>query len=130
MINTRANGFTLVELMIAIAILVVIVGIAIPAYNGYIQEARLSAARMNIEPLRLALEDHWLDNASYQAGTWNPSGTQDLKTTIGWRPDGDKDQYIYIVTLFDVNTANETYGISIRHVDNPSEELATFRKQR
>ncbi|MFO7902267.1 MAG: type IV pilin protein [Pirellulaceae bacterium] len=40
--NTR--GFTLIELMITIAILAIIVGIAIPAYNGQVEKSRRADA--------------------------------------------------------------------------------------
>ena len=93
------NGYTLVELMIVVAILSILAGIAIPIYNGYIAEARLQAVRQNVEPLRLALEDYWLDNQTYIAGTWQPAGGQTLETgALGWRPDGDGDGYNYSVT--------------------------------
>ena len=36
------SGFTLIELMIVVAIIAILAAIAIPAYNSYISEARLS----------------------------------------------------------------------------------------
>ena len=124
MSNTTEKGFTLVELMITIAILVVIVGIAIPAYNGYIREARLGAARANIEPLRLALESHWLDNTVYVAGDWDPNGSKTLENTLDWKPDGDQDLFAYNVVLINGGAA---YTISVQHISVPGEPV-TFTK--
>jgi Tfp pilus assembly protein PilE len=84
--------------MIVVAILSVIAGIAIPLYNAYILEARLQAVRQNVEPLRLALEDFYLDNLTYVTGNWIPGGSTTLEANLGWRPDGDADNYSYAVT--------------------------------
>lgn len=59
------NGFTLVELMIVIAILGIITAIAIPSYNGYISSARLTEAQNNIAALKLAEEEYFLENNAY-----------------------------------------------------------------
>jgi len=116
----RSKGFTLIELMIAVAILTIIAGIAIPAYHGYIREARLNAATANIEPLRIALEDHWLDNGTYGVRSpqvWVPGGSNTLETgNLAWQPDpGDKRAFSYSVT----STAN-SYSISVSHLELPS----------
>ncbi len=111
-----SSGLTLVELMIVVAIIGILSGIAIPLYREYIREAQFGAARMNIEPLRLAIEDHWLDNQSYadfNNKTWNPkTGTETLLDDVGWRPDGDDDAFSYTVT----NANAGGYTIVITHL--------------
>ena len=53
----RQTGFTLVELMIAVAILSIIAAIAIPMYDGYVLEARYGTAQQDIGQIQLILDD-------------------------------------------------------------------------
>ena len=70
---TVTKGFTLVELMITVAILGVIAGIAIPAYNGYIETARMTEADNNLAAIRLAEEEYFLEKNTYFAGKTSDS---------------------------------------------------------
>lgn len=63
------KGFTLIELMIVIAILGIIATIALPAYVGYIKTARMSEASNSLAALRLAEEEYFLENNTYFDGT-------------------------------------------------------------
>ena len=122
-----SSGITLIELMIVVAIIAVLAGVAIPLYNDYIREARFGAARMNVEPLRLALEDFWLDNQTYadfKDKEWNPkTGKDTLESAVGWRPDGDDDAFSYNVTAADA----DDYTIVVTHLS--SGQSVTCTKQ-
>lgn len=64
----RSHGFTVIELMVVVAVLAAISAIAIPMYTGYIKSAYLQEARANIASLRLAEEEYFLENNVYFFG--------------------------------------------------------------
>ena len=61
-------GFTLLELMITVAILGILAAVSIPAYNGYITTAKMTEAHNNLAALRLAEEEYFLENNTYFGG--------------------------------------------------------------
>lgn len=113
----KQKGLTLIELMIVVAILAIISAIAIPVYQGYVLEAKIHAALQNSEPLRLALEDYFLENTTYIAGNWLPTGAQTLETgDLGWHPDGDSNQYNYTVVAGASGIAS-SYTLTVQSID-------------
>ena len=56
-----ARGFTLIELMIVISIILILVSVALPAYNQSILRARESVLRQNIFTLRSVISQYTLD---------------------------------------------------------------------
>ncbi|OQX92036.1 MAG: hypothetical protein B6D58_04960 [candidate division Zixibacteria bacterium 4484_95] len=59
------NGFTLVELMITVAILGVLATIAIPAYHNYINRAKQSDAIIGLKAAQMAQEQFFSENNRY-----------------------------------------------------------------
>ena len=64
----RSKGFTLVELMIVIAILGILTAVAIPMYRGYVSNAKRSEGKANLETIRLLQEQYFADERTYIAG--------------------------------------------------------------
>lgn len=56
------SGFTLIEIMIAVAILAILAAIAIPLYEGFIAEGRISTAIKDIRQAELILDNLALEN--------------------------------------------------------------------
>jgi type IV pilus assembly protein PilE len=62
----RNKGFTLVELMIVVAIIAILSAVAIPAYNDYVLRGKIAEAMTNLSSLRTQMEQYYQDNRSYQ----------------------------------------------------------------
>lgn len=99
--STR-RGYTLVELMITIAIVTILTAIAVPLYNGYIREGHYAAMRATIDSMRTPIEDFRLENGSYGA-TGNLVGIAAIDGRFGWEPNSDTDAYTYTVAVVATN---------------------------
>lgn len=66
------DGFTLIELMITIAILGILLTIAIPAYMDYAVRAKVSEGLMAASSLKTAVAEHRISMGAY------PTGNADL----------------------------------------------------
>lgn len=69
-LRTRARrqaeaGFTLIEIIIVVAILAILMGIAVPAYFGFSDRAEVSVAQSNVRAVVPAVERFYSDNDTY-----------------------------------------------------------------
>jgi len=61
----RAVGFTLLELLVVVAIIGLLVGFVAPRYFGQIGKSEVTAARAQIDALEKALDQYRLDTGHY-----------------------------------------------------------------
>lgn len=65
------KGFTLVELMIVVAIIGILAGVAIPAYSNYVIRGKLVEGTSALADGRVKMEQYFQDNRTYDAGGGN-----------------------------------------------------------
>ena len=70
----QSRGFTLIELMIVISVILILVSVALPAYNQSIWRARESVLKQNLFALRSVISQYTLDKQKA------PQSLQDLVT--------------------------------------------------
>jgi len=61
----RVKGFTLLELLVVVAIIGTLAAIAIPAYNKYVDKAKVTVAVGTLDTIRKTLEFFHMDNQRY-----------------------------------------------------------------
>lgn len=75
----RANrGFSLIELMIVVAIAGILATIAYPSYSDYILRGRITEATTGLSDARVRMEQGFQDNRTYlgaEAAGWNAAST-------------------------------------------------------
>lgn len=64
-LRRRKTGFTLIELMIVVAILGILMSIAVPAYNEYIRRGHRATAQQFLLDIAQRQEQYLLDNRQY-----------------------------------------------------------------
>jgi len=61
----RASGFTLLELLVVVAIIGLLVGYVAPRYFGQITKSEINTAKAQIDALEKALDEYRLDTGHY-----------------------------------------------------------------
>ncbi|HIF9380958.1 pilin [Photobacterium damselae] len=70
------KGFTLIELMIVVAVIGVLSAIAVPAYQNYVKKSELGAALATLSALKVNVEDKIATNGSFPTVTSGSMSTE------------------------------------------------------
>jgi general secretion pathway protein G len=72
--RARNRGFTLIEIMVVITILLIILGAVMPVYTQSLKRAREENLRKNLDTLNLLIYQYTMDKQKY------PKSLEDLKS--------------------------------------------------
>lgn len=63
--RSRAPGFTLIELMIVVAVVAILASIALPSYNDSVRKSRRAQAKADMVEYAQLAERHFTSNGTY-----------------------------------------------------------------
>ena len=77
----RRSGFSLIELMVVVAIIAFLAMIAVPNFNRFLAKAKRAEAYMNLNALYAAEKAYFAEHGTYSDVLIGEGG-------IGWQPEG------------------------------------------
>ncbi|MGH8160264.1 MAG: type IV pilin protein [Rhodanobacter sp.] len=106
-----ASGFTLIELMIVVAIVAILTAIAYPSYTSHVIKTRRAAAKACLSEYANYMERYYTTNMSY-ADAGNPGldceGTAQTGKYYTWTPPGNLTASTYTISAAPKDTQPDT----------------------
>jgi type IV pilus assembly protein PilA len=123
LVQKNNKGFTLIELMIVVAIIGILAAVALPAYQNYTKKARFSEVVLATQSFKTAIEvcaQTELDLSKCANGTSGvPAnltatdfGTNSLVTSVDWTPTTSTNGTIVATAITGSGLAGETYTLT------------------
>ncbi|HID8581780.1 TPA: pilin [Neisseria meningitidis] len=108
--NTLQKGFTLIELMIVIAIVGILAAVALPAYQDYTARAQVSEAILLAEGQKSAVTEYYLNHGEWPANN-SSAGVASSADIKGKYVAGVKvEKGVITATMASSNVNNEIKG--------------------
>lgn len=115
------RGFTLIEVMIAVAIVAILAAVALPSYRDYIRRGQLPDGLSALADFRVKMETYYQDHRNYGTtacadaagtGSWaNFSAPSSARFTYGCALDGDQKYTVTVTGKTGHATVGHTYKV-------------------
>jgi type IV pilus assembly protein PilE len=69
----RTRGFTLIEVLITVAVISILAAVALPSYSDYVTRSKIIEATSSLSDMRVRLEQQFLDTRQYPASCVAPA---------------------------------------------------------
>ena len=127
-LHTRKGGFTLIELMIVVAIIGILAAIAIPNFLRFQLKAKSAEGKTNLAAIRTAEESYFAEYGQYVSSDPSPPAlnnntktnfshavSQDGFDRLGWEPEGQ----VYFSYNAEINTQGDEFtAAAYADIDN------------
>ncbi len=111
------RGFTLLELLIAVAIIAILAAIALPSYNEYVARSMIVEGTAGLADMRVRLEQFYQDNRSYAGNNCGTCGAACPNSQyFNFTCESDGQTYLATATATNARIANLVLTIDQQNV--------------